>query len=65
MPKWESSFGTGELGAEELGSGNHVLEGGLHLPIFAGFETTVRVHPQDVGFKDGKHLVDPVGDLFR
>ncbi|WVZ59997.1 hypothetical protein U9M48_010074, partial [Paspalum notatum var. saurae] len=36
----------------------------LNLRILAGLETTVRVHPKDVGVKHGKHLVDAVCNLL-
>ena len=58
------SLGTGKLGAEELGGRNHVLQRWLHFGVFAGFQTTVRVHPQDVSLKNCKHLVDSVSNLF-
>ena len=58
------SFGTGKLGAEQLGSSNHVVESWFHLGILASLEPTVRVNPQDVGLKHGKHLVNSVSNLF-
>nr|AAP50988.1 hypothetical protein [Oryza sativa Japonica Group]ABF97969.1 hypothetical protein LOC_Os03g45330 [Oryza sativa Japonica Group] len=36
----------------------------FHLGVFAGLETAVRVHLEDVGVKHGKHLVDAVRDLL-
>ena len=59
-----SSLCAGELGADELGGGNHVGKGRHHLGVLAGLETAVRVHPQDVGVEHGKHLVDAVSNLL-
>jgi len=59
------SLGAGELGPEELGSGNHVGEGRLDLRVLTGLEPTVRVHPENVGLEHCKHFVDAVGNLLR
>jgi hypothetical protein len=58
------SFCAGELGADELGSINHGCKGGHHLGVLARLETAVRVHPEDVGVKHSKHLVDTVSNLL-
>ena len=58
------SLGTGKLGAEQLGSSNHVVKGWFHLGILASLEPAVRVNPQDVGLKHSKHLVNSISNLF-
>lgn len=58
------SFRAAELGADELGGGDHVGQGRLHLRVLACLETAVRVHPEDVGVEHDKHLVDAVLDLL-
>jgi hypothetical protein len=59
-----SSLGTSELGAKMLGSCDHVAEGRFDFSIFAGLQTTIRVDPKDVAFKDSKHLLNAVCDFF-
>ena len=65
-PRLQSdSLGAGKLGADGLGSRNHVLEGWLYLSVLASLETTIWVDPQDVGVKNSKHLVNSVSNLLR
>ena len=64
MKSGNSSMGTCELGAETLGSRNHVAEGRFDFSILAGLQTTIRVDPENVGFKDSEHLLNSVSDFF-